>query len=253
MSLLKKHKLKNLLSVWPDGAVATSTWLEHLGIYRQLRFRYLRSKWIETFGQRAFKKYKDTIKWQGAIFAIQRQLGSFIHPGALTALSLQGITHYLKFKEEVYLFGALKNTLPTWFKYNFKQDVEFYQSNFLPMEMGLIEQQIGALSVKISSPERAILECLYLAPQTLDLVECYHIMEGLTNLRPKILQNLLENCTSIKVSRLFLYMAEKANHRWLKYLDVTKLNLGSGDRKIVENGVYIASYKITIPKELKEL
>ena len=97
-----------------------------------------------------------------------------------------------------------------------------------------------------------MLECLHLAPRELDLVECYQVMEGLTNLRPKKMQELLETCSSIKVKRLFLYMAEKTGHQWMQFLNVSKLNFGKGDRAIVENGVYVAKYHISIPKELAD-
>ncbi|MEX2371969.1 MAG: type IV toxin-antitoxin system AbiEi family antitoxin domain-containing protein, partial [Bacteroidales bacterium] len=72
------------------------------------------------------------------------------------------------------------------------------------------------------------------------------------NLRPKILQELLENCNSIKVIRLFLYMASKANHQWLDFVDQSRIDLGTGDRVIVKGGVYIKKYKISLPKELTE-
>jgi hypothetical protein len=54
------------------------------------------------------------------------------------------------------------------------------------------------------------------------MVECYQILEGLANLRPKILQELLESCNSIKVKRLFLFMASKAKHQWLDFVDHPK-------------------------------
>ena len=61
---------------------------------------------------------------------------------------------------------------------------------------------------------------------------------------------MLEQCRSVKVNRLFLYMAEKAGHNWFQYLDLKKVNLGKGKRSIVKNGVYENKYKITVPKEL---
>ena len=76
------------------------------------------------------------------------------------------------------------------------------------------------------------------------------IFEGLLNLRPKLLQELLENCNSIKVKRLFLYMASKVNHQWLEFVDRSKIELGTGDRVIVKGGVYISKHRISIPKEL---
>ena len=120
----------------------------------------------------------------------------------------------------------------------------------LPEDMGLSDEKEREFTFKASSAERAILECLHLAPKSFDLVECYQIMEGLTNLRPKLVQQLLEACTSIKAKRLFLFMAEKAGHQWLQYLDVSKVNLGAGARSLIDGGTYIAKYKITVPKEL---
>jgi hypothetical protein len=55
------------------------------------------------------------------------------------------------------------------------------------------------------------------------------------------------------VKRLFLYMADKAGHGWFPLLDRSRLELGSGDRSIVKGGVYIAAYRITVPKELEAL
>ena len=79
------------------------------------------------------------------------------------------------------------------------------------------------------------------------------MMEGLNNLRPKSVQKLLEDCTSIKVKRLFLYMADKAKHEWLNFVELDKVDLGSGKRSIVSDGVYIPKYQITVPKELEKL
>ena len=76
-------------------------------------------------------------------------------------------------------------------------------------------------------------------------------MEGLNNLRPALVQSLLEACQSVKVKRLFLYLAEKSNHDWFTYLDLSKIDLGSGKRSIVKDGVYISRYQITVPKELE--
>ena len=65
-------------------------------------------------------------------------------------------------------------------------------------------------------------------------------------------QTLLENCQSVKVKRLFLYMGEKADHNWFNYLDLKNVDLGKGKRSIVKNGLFIDKYGITVPKELAE-
>ena len=77
------------------------------------------------------------------------------------------------------------------------------------------------------------------------------IFENLVSLRPKQIQILLEECSSIRVKRMFLFFAEKHNHQWLKKLDIKKIDLGSGDRLIHKKGRLDKKYRITIPKPLQ--
>jgi hypothetical protein len=72
--------------------------------------------------------------------------------------------------------------------------------------MGLNELSLTGFSIKVSSPARAIMKCLYLAPENFHLIECYELMENLNDLRPKLVQELLETCTSIKVkNEVFIF------------------------------------------------
>lgn len=63
---------------------------------------------------------------------------------------------------------------------------------------------------------------------------------------------ILEQCSSFKVKRLFLYMAEKSKHTWFKRLDLSNVTLGSGPRSLCKGGVRDAKYNIIIPKELAD-
>jgi len=101
-------------------------------------------------------------------------------------------------------------------------------------------------------PERAIMECLYMPSASSSLLDIYYIMEGMTTLRPKLVQSLLESCASLKVKRLFLYMAEKANHPWYKALKTDRANYGTSRLMITPTGKYIKKYNMTISKELAE-
>ena len=144
--------------------------------------------------------------------------------------------------------------MPLWFK---KRDwglsVESKMTSFLPPDLGLVEIDHKSFKVKISSPARAVMECLYLAPKSQPLMEVFELMEGLNNLRPATVQKLLEECTSVKVKRLFLYLADKAEHEWLGYINLDKVDLGSGKRAIVSDGVYVSKYQITVPKALDSI
>lgn len=77
-------------------------------------------------------------------------------------------------------------------------------------------------------------------------------MEGLNNLRPSQVQALLEQCNSVKVKRLFLYLAEKSDHEWVHHLQLEKINLGKGKRSVVKGGAYNSKYQITVERELEE-
>ncbi len=255
MTTQNKTKLKILLNNIKPESVALAPWLEEIGISRDLQKHYRNSGWLDTVGRGAFKRPEDSINWQGAIYAMQYQAELNVHIGALTALSLQGLNHYLRFDaEKIFIFASRKTKLPKWFlTYNWSNPICQYQTTFLPSDVGVIEYEGKNFPIKVSSPERAIIECLYLTPKTIDIVECFHLMESLVNLKPKSVQELLQKCRSVKVKRLFLYLAEKVNHKWFHFLDVSMVNLGNGNRIITNGGVYIAKYQISVPKELSEL
>lgn len=255
MSTQKSQKLNHFLNEHKLGTVCLASWLEELGISRDLQKRYRKSGWLETVGPGAFKRPADELHWQGALYALQAQAALSIHAGALTALALQGLSHYLRTREEkIFLFLPTSINIPHWLKKaDLKASIRSIRTSFLPPDVGLLAYESKTFHIWIAAPERAILECLFLTPNDLDLIECYHLMEGMVNLRPKLLQDLLEHCTSIKVKRLFLYMAQKAGHQWLQFINLGQLDLGKGKRSLVKGGVFDAEFQITIPKELAEL
>ena len=249
----KEQKINYLLNSQPPGAVFLSSWLTDNGFSTQLLNRYKKSNWLYSIGMGAWMRVGQNPTYQGALFALQQQSDSNIHLGGKTALSLLGKAHYLELStKQITLFGGSEEKLPAWFsKYDWGVKVNYFSSSFLPQKLGLQTLEQGAFSLLVSNPERALMECLYLTPKKQELVECYEIMESLNNLRPKQVQELLEACTSIKVKRLFLYMAEKAGHDWFNYLGLENIDLGKGKRSLVKDGIYISKYRITVPKTLE--
>ncbi len=224
-----------------------------MGYSLDLQKRYRQSKWLESIGRGAMIRSQDQVSYDGGVYALQHQLGATIHPGGKTALSILGKAHYLELAAKtVTLFGRAREKLPVWFrKYDWGVKMEYHQSSFLPEKMGLVEVEFKNFSIEVSSAARALMECLYLAPTQQDLLECYEVMESLNSLRPSLVQLLLERCNSVKVKRLFLYMAEKAGHSWFQYIDLQNVYIGKGKRSIVSKGVYITKYQITVARELE--
>ncbi|MDN5201269.1 type IV toxin-antitoxin system AbiEi family antitoxin [Fulvivirgaceae bacterium BMA10] len=252
MNTRKGSKINQLLQSQPKGVVFLASWLSKNGYSADLQKRYRKSNWLQSIGTGAMIRTGDEVDYQGALYALQKQDTSYIHPGGKTALSLLGKSHYLELsKKKVILFGGKGESLPAWFQnHDWNVELNYYQSGFLPKEFGLTQIESKSFTLQVSNAARALMECLYLAPKYQDLYECYEFMEGLNNLRPKEVQKLLEVCTSVKVKRLFLFLADKAKHSWLNHIDIDKIDLGEGKRSIVKGGVYIPKYQITVNKDL---
>lgn len=232
----------------------TAPYLQRRGISPALRRRYIDNKWLESFGRGAYKRPGDQVDWLGGIYALQTQLGMSIHPGGKTALSLKGSTHFVAAGPgEVFLFGKRGERLPKWFT-DFHWPEEFiYKPTMLfegSLSTYLTNYTHKELDIKIAVRELAALEMLYYVPAKQGFMEAFSIMENLVTLRPKVVQNLLEMCRSVKVKRLFLFLAQKADLPWFKKLNADNLDLGKGKRLIVKHGVLDKKYEITVPREL---
>ncbi|MBE7516078.1 MAG: type IV toxin-antitoxin system AbiEi family antitoxin [Chloracidobacterium sp.] len=254
MSAINTSKIHRLLTSQPSGIVFQAKWLTDQGYSGHLQKKYRQSNWLVSIGTGAMIRAGDQVGYEGAIYALQAQTGLTVHPGGRTALSLAGKAHYLEMdSKKVTLFGNQGEKLPTWFReHNWGVKIDFHPSSFLPPDVGMTDIDFRTFSIKVSGAARALMECLYLAPDKQDLMECYELMEGLNNLRPDQVQILLEKCRSIKVKRLFLYLAEKCGHGWVEYLDLKNVDLGRGKRSIVKNGIFMKKYQITVPKEFEE-
>ena len=246
------RKLNYLLTKWPQGVVLTSQWLKENGYYKQLVKLYCDNEWIKRLGKGAYVRLNDNITWFGAVKALQSQLNIPVHVGGLTALQLYGISQYIMLDDRnpvFYLYNSIikKIALPMWFQRYFKH-CHFEQKKLFDNPIGLSSKEISGVKLSVSAPERAILEVLALVPNHITLSHANELMEGLDRLRGKMLQKLLENCYSIKVKRLFLYLAEKNNLPCFDELNVARIELGSGKRVIGEGGTYHAKWMLSLPK-----
>ncbi len=91
----------------PQGVVLQSFWLTQQGYSNDLQKRYRSSNWLESIGSGAMIRTGDGVTYEGAVYALQKQSGSTIHPAGRTALSFLGKTHYLELLEKkATLFGG---------------------------------------------------------------------------------------------------------------------------------------------------
>src|SRR3989344_1278115 len=252
MGYSNHSKLNHLLGNWPSGTVAVSSWLKEQGYSNPLLSKYKKNSWMASIGHDANVRPNDKVDWTGGLYAIQEQLHLPVHAGGKTALQLHGYAHFLPMGKGITatLFGPPGIRLPAWFlQYDWKVKVYHAMTKVLPYkeDLGLTRKEMGAYSIKVSAPERAMMEVLYLVPQEESYEEAKLLMEGLSTLRPELVQALLKNCRSIKVKRLFMHLAEACNLPWVKKLDTKKVNFGKGKRVIVKGGHFDSKYNISVP------
>lgn len=244
-------KLNQLLQSVPQGAVLLSSWLVDQGYSHDLQQKYIRSRWLTPIGKGAYCRTGAKITIFGGLYALQKQAHKAIHPGGPSALYLQGYAHYIAMENQVLtLFAPQTAKLPLWFTKRWAGEYALRRTRMFTGGEALTSHDTGNFEIKISSVTRAMMECLEIAPEQFDLEEAWLIMESLNALQPQQVQKMLEQCNSIKTKRLFLYFAERAGHTWFKHLDISRINLGTGKRSIVKNGVLNPKYQITIPKDL---
>lgn len=247
-----ESKINCLLKQWPSGTVATTSWLRDCGVSRQLARRYAMSGWIQPVGRGAFLRAGETVDWFGALYALQSQLGLRVHAGADTALSLKGLGHFLSLgaNVEVSLLSECRERLPSWFtRHAWGVRIHYTHPRLFESSdpAGFTNVKHREFSIRVSAPERAILEVLYAAMTNDAIDHAVELVGGLSTLRPQVLQPLLEGCRSVKVKRLFLWAAESTGHEWIHRLAVERMDLGKGKRRLYRGGQFDAKYGITVP------
>ncbi len=257
MTRENKIKIQELFSIVPKGTVLPLAWLGRHGISYKLAWWYTRSGWFERLGHGAYHFKNDIPTWEGAVYSLATLLELPVHIGAKSALTLLGRAHYVPMQStpRVFLFSEPGINLPKWCTSHpkWRDQLVLIKRRLLKNthDKWFVTREINSLPLRLSSPELAILEVMMLIPKHQTYPEAILLMENLSNLRPKVVQSLLECCISIKAKRLFLHAAQKHNHSWLSKLDINNIDLGRGVRTIAEGGSYDAKYQLAVPK-LKE-
>jgi len=249
---------KHLNKLVPEGTVVTNEYLLKNGVSRSAKDYYLRSGKLESFYRGVYRKPGPKLKWENIVYSL-RMMDYAVHVGGLSALNKHGFSHYIKFSNEdsVFLYRDDDKKLPNWVdKIVLKNDVniKIMSKNPFPTNFrkGIIYISFGLWdwSIPYSSAERALLEFLNKTSDKTDFEVANELFESAVNLKPKLVQTLLENCLFVKSKRLFLWFAKKHNHQWFSELETDKINLGKGKLHIVSGGVYNNEYKITVPKDM---
>jgi hypothetical protein len=253
MGRQNKGKLNNLLKKWPRGTVATQHFFNSLDIYRQLTHKYVQGDWIKRFGAGAYVRSGESVGLWGGLYALQAQLKMTAHIGGRTALELTGRSHFIPLGAtiKVRLVSDGPEQLPAWFRrHAWESGVEHRCLSLFTRvpAQAITRLECGGFSVTMSSAERAIMEEMRLVRNNDNVKHVCQLMDGLTTLRPRVVQELLGCCRSDKVKRLFLWCAERVGHPWWERLDAARIDIGKGKRVLFRNGQFDRKYRITVPR-----
>lgn len=246
-------KINRMLQRLPDKGLIFSSWMTKNSISTREQTSYVVSGWIERLTQGVYYRTGEIPNLYAAIASYNEQLGKNCFIGASTALDIHGFSHFVAIgKPTACLFTSKTERLPDWLLgYEWDMNIRYSTTKIFGNNISGVEKiNVGDYVLPVSSPERAFMECLHLAPKYYSVMDLYYVMEMLTTLRPQLAQQLLEQCASLKVKRLFMYMADKSQHQWFPSLNQSLIYLGEGKRSFAKNGVYSSNYKITIPEEL---
>lgn len=276
----KSTKLNLLQDLLGEGLLVSTGWLEGREYSRSLLAKYIESGWLTSPARGVYRRPGPPLKWQHVVASLQMLAGSYLHVGGRTALVQRGLGHYVRMsgQETIFLYGP--EVLPAWVnklgineRFAVRNDAmfgnlrarrnalgvltDFHDEPLQPKQLadfGLQEMTWGTWDWRLlySTDERAMFEVLQDVPTRESVYEADVLMQGLVNLRPVRVMSLLMACASVKVKRLFLALAERHQHQWLKHVDLQGVDLGKGKRMLVRGGKLHPKYLITLPADLDD-
>ena len=256
-------KINQLWQRIPHGAVVTTVWLDAHGINANHAAKLTDAGWLRRLGRGAYCRAGDSLTWESGVFALQALSDLAtppFWPGGQTALALQGFAHYIAMGHAAtHLYAAERRSqLPLWLEQaDWAGAIDLHRDKGLPAHLpgsftDYNPPRVG-FSLRVSTPERAILEWIAITPNELlfssELVDTF---TGLNTLRPRRLQALLAGCRSVKAKRAFLVLARHAGHAWYHRLDPEGLDLGKGKRQLCQGGRLDKEYQVTVPEEFMD-
>ncbi|MEW8474183.1 MAG: type IV toxin-antitoxin system AbiEi family antitoxin domain-containing protein [Candidatus Thiodiazotropha endolucinida] len=254
MGIRKDEKLNRLQQLIPEGVAIPSTWLSANGYTPQLVRKYVQSGWLKALGSRVYARPGEPVTWEGVVLGLQRLGQLQLHVGGVTALNQQGLAHYLSLSGDATVHVWGKDRPPSWVEQvSINAQWSFHRRRLFneAPEQGwvMLSTKVRDWTIRGSAPERAILEVLSEVDETPSSFSfAAELFEGLTTLRPAVVNALLKSCAHNKAKRLFLFLANHYAYPWIKRVDMDAIDLGSGKRMITRGGKLDRHYQITVPE-----
>jgi hypothetical protein len=207
--------LRRVQTEMPRGAPVETAQLAALGVSPALAHHYLKSGWLTRLGRGVFRFPNDDLREADCLSFLAGHVEGF-HVGGKTALAWRGFGHNVPAREPLWLWGKRNVRLPDWFTERFpaRYTTRTPFASGLPAGTGLEPLPERPNGVRVSVPERALLEMLSEVGIHQGVEEARNIMEGVRSLRPEVLSQLLQHCRRVKAARLCVQWAEELQLPW---------------------------------------
>jgi hypothetical protein len=230
-STLKTISFKSLLATLPRGEPLSTAGLQARGLSAFRASALARSGWLVHLARGVYMLPGDTLTRDGCLAFLAAQMPG-LHVGSKTALAWRGVRQNIAFREHLSLWGDTPRRLPEWFTQVCPANCQSTQlfDGTLPDGFGLQPLPAGDPRVLVSVPERAMLELLSDVGKAQSLAEARELVEGLSSLREKVLDELLRHTTRIKVVRMAATLASSMKLPWAALASQHSERIGGGAR-----------------------
>lgn len=231
MAPTARHKLNKIIADLEPGVPVTVRDLAASHISADLAGHYQKVGWLDRLGRGVYAKPGAPLDLDASLVTLQ-QLIPGLHVAGRSALERHGIQQYVGASRTLTLLGSTSAHLPSWFTTHFP--ASYHQKRIFNEKPDalLYAHPMGERSRRplVSDPERALLELLSEVGHRQPLQEARELIESTYTFRASVLQQLLENCSSVKTVRLCLTLGRDLGLPWIRDLNTSTLPTGSRQR-----------------------
>ena len=94
------ERRKELYDFMPEGLITTHNWLMENNLSRHALDNLVKSDQLQLISKGIYVRNSSKITWQSLVYSLQSILKTDFVLGGLSALEIQGLSHYLSFSAE---------------------------------------------------------------------------------------------------------------------------------------------------------
>ena len=248
MSDTDKFSFKNLLGRLPTDAPVDLAWLRTHHVRGNYAAQLARSGYLQKLGAGVYCLRGAKLERDASLVWLQAQV-PHMHVASKTALAWRGVRHNVVFRDKLALWGETQFKVPCWFSEQFP--VRHHTTHIFDGEMdpnfGISAAPGKPASIRVSVPERALLELFSEVGTLISSEEARNLTENARHLRRDVLAHLLAHTTRIKVVRLAQALSNELNLPWEDLARQHSERLGGSERWVLSHASSLETISLRKP------